>query len=241
MNTNQIAHIASLVGEPARTAMLMELLDGRSLTARELAGAGNVSPQTASRHLALLVEGGLLQVEQHGSRRYHRLASGDVARVLEGITQLAAQNRSTARCAVVPGPKDAAMRLARSCYDHVAGRLGVAITQHLLVEGAIAFEGEAGHVTDKAGAVLARVGIDLPLGSLGTSTARPYCRPCLDWSERRFHVAGQLGTLICAHCLDSGWLLRSQGMRALEITPKGVVALRDWIGQAGWRQVTEVS
>ena len=238
MNTNQIAHIASLVGEPARTAMLMELLDGRSLTAHELAGAGNVSPQTASRHLALLVEGGLLRVEQHGRHRYHRLASADVARVLEGITQLAAQNAPPVRRAVVPGPKDAAMRMARSCYDHIAGRLGVAIAQHLVADGSIAFDGEAGHVTDKAGTVLARLGIDLASLS-GTSTRRPYCRPCLDWSERRFHVAGQLGTLICAHCLDSGWLMRRQGMRALEITHKGVVALRGWMGQEDWRQVTE--
>jgi DNA-binding transcriptional ArsR family regulator len=239
MNTNQIAHIASLVGEPARTAMLMELLDGRSLTAHELAGAGNVSPQTASRHLALLVEGGLLSVEQHGRHRYHRLASPEVARVLEGITQLAAQNAPTLRRAVVPGPKDAAMRMARSCYDHIAGRLGVAIAHHLIADGAIAFDGEAGHVTDKAGAVLARLGIDLAASLPGTNTRRPYCRPCLDWSERRFHVAGQLGTLICAHCLDSGWLMRRQGMRALEITPKGVMVLRGWMGQEGWRQVIE--
>jgi DNA-binding transcriptional ArsR family regulator len=239
MNTNQIAHIASLVGEPARTAMLMELLDGRSLTAHELAGAGNVSPQTASRHLALLVEGGLLHVEQHGRHRYHRLASAEVARVLEGITQLAAQNAPPVRRAVVPGPKDAAMRMARSCYDHIAGRLGVAIAQHLVADGAITFDGEAGHVTAKAGAVLARLGIDLPPASPGSATRRPYCRPCLDWSERRFHVAGQLGTLICTHSLERGWLLRRQGMRALEITPRGVVALRGWMGQEDWRQVTE--
>ncbi|EJL89514.1 putative transcriptional regulator [Polaromonas sp. CF318] len=239
MNTNQIAHIASLVGEPARTAMLMELLDGRSLTAHELAGAGNVSPQTASRHLALLVEGGLLRVEQHGRHRYHRLASAEVARVLEGITQLAAQNAPPLRRAVVPGPKDAAMRMARSCYDHIAGRLGVAIAQHLVADGAVVFDGEAGHATDKAGAVLARLGIDLAASLPGTGTRRPYCRPCLDWSERRFHVAGQLGTLICTHSLERGWLLRRQGMRALEITPKGVMALRGWMGQESWRQVTE--
>lgn len=239
MNTNQIAHIASLVGEPARTAMLMELLDGRSLTAHELAGVGNVSPQTASRHLALLVEGGLLCVEQHGRHRYHRLASVGVARVLEGITQLASQNAPTPRRAVVPGPKDAAMRMARSCYDHIAGRLGVAIAHHLLADGAITFDGEAGHVTAKAGAVLARLGIELSTSPTSINTKRPYCRPCLDWSERRFHVAGQLGTLICNHSLERGWLLRRQGMRALEITPKGVVALRDWMGQEDWRQVTE--
>ena len=87
--------------------------------------------------------------------------------------------------------------------------------------------------------MLARLGIDLSASAAGTNTRRPYCRPCLDWSERRFHVAGQLGTLICVHCLDSGWLMRRQGMRALEITPRGVMALRGWMGQEDWRQVTE--
>lgn len=237
MNTNQIAHIASLVGEPARTAMLMELLDGRSLTARELAGAGNITPQTASRHLSLMVEGGLLVVEQHGRHRYHRLASVAVARVLEGITQLAAEKPGSPRRAVVPGPKDAAMRMARTCYDHIAGRLGVAIAGRLQAEGAVVFEGEAGHVTPQAGAVLERLGISLEPSLLRQGAQRAYCRPCLDWSERRFHLAGQLGAMICSHCLDKGWLLRKQGMRALEITPKGAVALRNWLGHEDWHRL----
>ena len=239
MNVNQIAHIASLVGEPARTAMLLELIDGRALTAHELAHAGNVSAQTASRHLGLMVEAGLMRVEQHGRHRYHRLASGDVARLIESIMQLAAQQVPAPRRAVVSGPKDAAMRMARSCYDHIAGRLGVAIAERLIADGAIAFDGEAGQVTERAGAVLQRIGIDPAQALAPTSGKRVHCRPCLDWSERRFHVAGRLGTLLCAHCLDSGWLLRRAGSRALDITPKGAVALRNWLGQAPWRQLTE--
>jgi DNA-binding transcriptional ArsR family regulator len=143
MHTNQVARIASLVGEPARTAMLLELMDGRALTANELARAAHVTPQTGSRHLAQLVDGGLLVVEQRGRHRYHRLASAEVARVLEGIMQLAAHQPPPVRT-VQPGPRNEAMRLARTCYDHVAGRLGVAITQRLLHDGAVVFDGELG-------------------------------------------------------------------------------------------------
>ncbi len=236
MNTNQIAHIASLVGEPARTAMLLALMDGRALTANELAAAGNISAATASRHLAMLIEAGLLHMERQGRHRYHRLASPDVARVLEGITQLAAQQASVQR--TVTGPRDAAMRMARTCYDHIAGRLGVAITQHLLDHGAIAFDGEAGHVTDRAGAMLKALGVDsaaLP----GAGGKRPHCRPCLDWSERRHHVAGRLGALICSQCLDSGWLVRRNGSRALQFSPKGAVALRNGLGHARWNTLMQ--
>jgi DNA-binding transcriptional ArsR family regulator len=238
MNTNQIAHIAGLVGEPARTAMLMALMDGRALTARELADAGHITAQTASRHLALLVEAGLLRLERQGRHRYHRLASADVARVLEGLMQLAVQQPAPAAPRrVVVGPRDAALRTARTCYDHIAGRLGIAITEHLLEEGAMAFDGEAGgHVTAQAAPLLQRLGIDAGSEPSG-SAKRPHCRPCLDWSERRMHVAGKLGAMICSHCLDAGWLLRRADSRALEITPGGAVALRNWLGHARWGQV----
>lgn len=237
MNTNQIAHIAGLVGEPARTAMLVALMDGRALTARELADAGHITAQTASRHLALLVEAGLLRLERQGRHRYHRLASADVARVLEGLMQLAVQRPAPEPRRVVVGPRDAALRTARTCYDHIAGRLGVAITEHLLDEGAMAFDGDAGgHVTAQAAPVLQRLGIDAAADP-GAGGKRPHCRPCLDWSERRMHVAGRLGAVICSHCLDQGWLLRRSDTRALEITPGGAVALRNWLGHARWGQV----
>ena len=154
MNTNQIARIATLVGEPARTAMLLELLDGRSLTANELAGAASVGAAAASRHLALLVDAGLLEVTPSGRHRYHRLASAQVARMLESIMQVASRDTASER-RVVTGPRDAAMRRARTCYDHIAGRLGVAIAQKLQDDGAIAFDGEAGRVTERCAAALA--------------------------------------------------------------------------------------
>lgn len=227
MHTNQVARIASLVGEPARTAMLLELMDGRALTANELAQAAHVTPQTGSRHLALLVDGGLLVVEQRGRHRYHRLASAEVARVLEGIMQLAAHQPPPVRT-VQPGPRNEAMRLARTCYDHVAGRLGVAITQRLLHDGAVVFDGELGWVTPRLSVSLSALGMvfdDSPPGA-----RRPGCRPCLDWSERRPHLAGRLGRQLCVHCIERGWLRRHSGGRALEITPPGVQALSAWLG-----------
>lgn len=236
MNTNRIAHVAALVGEPARTTMLLALMDGRALTARELACAASVSAATASRHLGLLVEAGLLQVEQQGRHRYHRLASPEVARVLEGLMQLATPAEPRR---VLVGPRDAALRTARTCYDHLAGRLGVAITQHLLDAGAVVFDGEdaSGHVTDRAPHVLQRLGLEADATMAGGTGRRPQCRPCLDWSERRMHLAGRLGALICAHSLGRGWLLRGQGTRALAITPPGALALRDWLGHERWREV----
>jgi DNA-binding transcriptional ArsR family regulator len=235
MNTNQIARIAALVGEPARTAMLLSLMDGRALTAHELAAVGRVSPPTGSRHLGQLVEAGLLQVEQRGRHRYHRLASTEVATLLEGIMQLAARQAAPRR-ALVTGPKDEAMRWARTCYDHLAGRLGVAITEHLLEDGAIAFDGEAGYATDRCGSSLARMGI-VPVveASAPMSTRRAHCRPCLDWSERRPHLAGRLGAMLCTHCLERGWLRRRAGTRALAVTAEGVAGLRGWLGDRRWR------
>ena len=126
MNANQVSRIAALVGEPSRTGMLLALMDGRALTAHELAAAGRITPATASRHLALLVDADLLRVEQQGRHRYHRLASVEVARVLEGILQLAVQS-SAAPARIATGPRDPTMRLARTCDDHLAGAIAVAI------------------------------------------------------------------------------------------------------------------
>lgn len=236
MNTNHIARIASLVGEPARAAMLLQLMDGRLLTATELAKAGRVSPQTASRHLAQMVEAGLMCVEQRGRHRFHRLASADVAKMLEGMMQIAGELPAQRRVAV--GPRDDTLRMARLCYDHVAGRLGLAMAESLLAERAIEFDGEGGHVTDRLGDALQRWGIALDTAPPPARGTRPYCRPCLDWSERKMHLAGRLGAMLCARCLDKGWLTRAAGSRALTIPPEGVKAFRDRLGLDAWRRVT---
>lgn len=237
MNTNDIARIASLVGEPARAAMLLALMDGRSLTANELAKAGNVSPQTTSRHLAQMVEAGLMDVEQCGRHRYHRLASSEVAKVLEGIMQIAGE--PPVRRTVVTGPRDETMRMARMCYDHIAGRLGLAIAECLLVEHAIEFDGDKGQVMDRAGEVLKRWGLLLKPHLQPSSHSRPYCRPCMDWSERKMHVAGRLGEMICAHCLEQGWLTRKTGSRTLSISAAGAITFRELLGLEAWHRVTD--
>lgn len=238
MNTNQLARIASLVGEPARTGMLVALMDGRALTAHELAAAGRITPATASRHLALLVEAGLLRLDKQGRHRYHRLASAEVARLLEGIMQLAAASAPPHR-RVPTGPRDAALRLARTCYDHLAGGLAVAIADRLVDEGAVVIEDDTAVVTHKAAAALAGLGLDRAALDAGGRSGRPPCRPCLDWSERRMHLAGRLGALLCAHCLHQGWLLRKPRTRALELAPAGAIVLRDWLGSRRWQALVD--
>lgn len=233
MNTNEIARIASLLGEPARAAMLLALIDGRALTANELARAGHVQPPTASRHLALLVENGLLQVEQRGRHRYHRLAGPAVAKAVEDIMQLAALARPAVPRRIVTGPRDAEMRRARSCYDHIAGRLGVAITSQLLAARGIALDEDSVTVTPQIAHALGPLAEGVP----GTHAAWHSCRPCLDWSERRPHLAGKLGRWICAQCLERGWLARKNASRALTITPLGERQFRGWLGSEAWQAV----
>ncbi len=231
VNTNRIAEIGSLVGEPARASILGALLDGRALTARELAGVAGITPQTASSHLSRLTMAGLLKVEKQGRHRYHRLASPDVARMLEGIMQLASTNTTNARQKLVVGPRDAAMRMARSCYDHFAGRLGVAITDGLIAKGAVEFDDESGLVTPSGLELLHRVGIEVGETSLHhRRSSRPLCRPCLDWSERRHHIAGRLGAAISTHYIENGYVRRIGSSRALAITPHGRIALREMFG-----------
>jgi DNA-binding transcriptional ArsR family regulator len=239
MNTNHIARIASLVGEPARAAMLLQLMDGRMLTATELARAGSVSAQTGSRHLAQMVASGLMCVEQRGRHRYHRLASSEVAKVLEGLMRIGGS--PPVHRAVVVGPRDDAMRMARMCYDHIAGRLGLAIAESLLAEQAIEFDGDGGLVTDRAPKVFQQWGLTLKTEPGKSRHARAYCRPCLDWSERKSHLAGRLGAMICTHCLENGWLNRAAGTRTLVISPEGARTFRERLGLDAWRRVTDAA
>ena len=238
MKTNEVARIAGLIGEPARTGMLVALMDGRAHTAHELAVAGNVTPATASKHLAQLVDGGLLTVLRQGRHRYHRLASPEVARLLEDIMRLATKSVPPAR-RIVSGPRDARLRLARTCYDHLGGSLAVAIAERLVQDGAVAIEEETAVVTDRAPAILDGLGLKFALDEGQSNGKRPACRPCLDWTERRPHLAGRLGALLCSQCLSMGWLLQRADSRALDLTPRGAEVLRDWLGIARWQALTE--
>ena len=231
VNANLLAEVAAVIGEPARAAMLAALMDGRALTATELARVAGITPQTASSHLARLVAASLVGVQQQGRHRYHRLANVDVARMLEGVMQLASGRAGVQLSRLRVGPRDAAVRAARTCYDHLAGRLGVAIADALVTRGAVEFDDEAGLLTEAGATFLARAGIVAADSAVpGRRLTRPICRPCLDWSERRPHLAGKLGAAICSHCLDHGWVRRLAGTRALEITPKGHEALRRTFG-----------
>jgi DNA-binding transcriptional ArsR family regulator len=225
------AQVASLAGDPARAGMLHALMDGRALTASELAHVARITPQTASGHLARMTEAGLLRVEKQGRHRYHRLASPAVAQMIESIMQVAS-TLEPARRAVSVGPKDAALRAARTCYDHLAGRLGVALADALVAGGYAELASDAGVITDAGLALLARIGIDVEglLVRRGKRPPRVLCRPCLDWSERRPHLAGAVGAALCAHSLRDGWVRRIPETRAVAITPKGQRLFREALG-----------
>jgi len=209
-----MAQTAALIGDPGRANMLAALLGGEALTATELAAIAGVSRPAASEHLSKLTQGRLLTVTSAGRHRHYRLASAEVARVLEALMTVAAGQdpgrRATPRI-------DPALRNARTCYDHVAGRLGVALADALVRCKAIILTPDAGEVTG--------VGLDL-LDSLGIllETSRRskglLCRPCLDWSERRPHIAGALGAALYRHMFALGWIEREKG-RAITVTPAG--------------------
>lgn len=235
MNTNQIARTANLIGEPARTAMLIELMGGRALTASELARAALIGASTASAHLTQLLDAQLLRVTASGRHRYYRLASPEIARLIETLMQLAVQTATAREPRVVVGPKDAALRAARTCYDHLAGRLGVAIAQRLVADDGLILEEDQGRLTDRGRRALAELGIDVPTSAGPNSRMDPAsCRPCLDWSERRFHIAGRLASHICRCCMEQGWLRRRVGSRAVDVTPSGREALQPWLGLDLW-------
>jgi len=210
-----MAGVAALVGDPARATMLASLMDGRALTATELALDAGVSPQTASGHLAKLVDAHLLTVLKQGRHRYHRLASPLVGRMLEGIMAVAAIEappRHRPRSA-----RDDAMCFARTCYDHLAGRLGVALADALVDRGVVQLDEDGGQVTPDGREFLDRFGIEAE----GRARRGAFCRPCLDWSERRWHLGGRLGVDLARRCFDLGWIERRRDSRAVTVTLRG--------------------
>jgi len=213
--TPHVAEIANLVGDLARANILLALMDNRALTAKELAHAARVSPQTTSSHLVKLTNAQLLQVTQQGRHRYYRLASPLVAQMLEAVMVVAGDRLSSLRPLTRASEE---LRAARSCYDHLAGRLGVACDEALTARRFILLEPEGAELTPCGMDFLDKLG--LKIHSL-PSSRRIFCRPCLDWSERRYHLAGRLGALFLGFCLDRQWLERRSDSRALRITRLG--------------------
>jgi DNA-binding transcriptional ArsR family regulator len=218
-----IAATAALMGDPARANMLTALLNGAALTASELALEAGVTKQTASSHLAKLLDGGLLKIERQGRHRYYALADDDVARLMEALMGVAERHPTRART----GPKEPALRHARVCYDHLAGDLGVALYDALLEREIIAAKGSELAPTRKGAVFLDQFGIDLPALA---SASRPVCRPCLDWSVRRHHLAGGLGAALMDRMFDLGWARRKRASRIVEFTPPGEAAFRNMFG-----------
>jgi DNA-binding transcriptional ArsR family regulator len=213
-DSTQIAATAALLGDPARANMLAALMDGRALTAKELAYAAHVSPQTTSGHLGKLTQAGLLILQKQGRHRYYQLASPLVGQMLEGIMAVAgAAEPATPRSSTWRGGE--ALRTARSCYDHLAGRLGVGLADSLCERGHLALTADGGEVTDSGHRFLRAFGAAPEPGR------RVFCRPCLDWSERRPHIAGRLGAALACRCFELGWIARQRDTRAVAITEAG--------------------
>lgn len=211
--------IGHLIGVPARARILQNLMDGRALTATELAFHAGVSPQTASSHLAKLTDAKLIVPLQQGRHRYYRLAGPAVADALEPLTQLVAHKPVPQR---KPSKELARLRSGRLCYDHLAGGLGVALADSLRGRGAIAPEGRDFRVTEAGAALLAELEIDL---QALRATRRVFARQCLDWSERRPHVGGVLGAALAERFLKRGWIARERQGRRVWVTKAGRPAL----------------
>jgi len=208
----ELAGFGELVADPSRAAMLLSLMDGSSRPASELAGIAGVTPQTASSHLRRLVEGGLLVLERLGRHHYFRLSGERVADALEAVALL----RPPARKAP-PTPERAALSEARTCYLHLAGRLGVAWLDMLERRQLIQLSGGALAMTGKGTAQFAALRL--------VPSRWPAGKPCLDWTERRSHLGGPLGALLTQDLFGRGWLARRTGSRAVRVTSRGTRGL----------------
>lgn len=225
-----IARIAALIGDTTRAEMLTALMGGQALTATELAGVAGVSPPTASVHLAKLVEGRLLRLQAQGRHRYYQLADDDVARLLEGLMGVAWR---AGALRLRSSPREPALRSARVCYDHLAGEQGVQLLETLLrrrlLRGPASPGGEPLALTPAGAAFFRDWGIEVDALARGR---RPLCRGCLDWSERRQHLAGALGAALLQRLFTLGWARREGGSRVLRFTPHGLRRLREDFGLA---------
>ena len=220
----EIASVAALFGDPARAAIVSALGCGRSLPAAELARRAAISRSTASVHLSRLVGGGVLAVERSGRHRYFRLASDEVAHAIEALAAIAPHRPVRSLRAANTA---SALTEARTCYDHLAGRLGVSVAGALVRRRALRHADGRFERGARAGSVFASLGIDLEAVE---EARRPFALGCLDWSERRPHVAGALGAAIAARAAEAGWVRRRSDSRALDVTAAGRDAFASELG-----------
>ncbi|GAA1274373.1 winged helix-turn-helix domain-containing protein [Kitasatospora nipponensis] len=218
-----LAAVARLLADRTRADFCLALLDGRAWTATELARRAGVAASSATEHLNVLVRGGLLVEERHGRHRYLRMTDPRVLALIESLAALAPHRTAEPRSLSGSGRRRALAR-ARLCYDHLAGELGLAVTDSMADRGLLAW-GSDPSLTAQGAAWLDDLGIALPEAS-----RRPLVRACLDWTERRPHLGGAVGAALCGHALAAGWVTRIGTTRALAVTELGSEALRDHIG-----------
>ncbi len=217
-----IVGIAALIGDHARAEILTALMSGMALTPTELAEIAGITKQTVSGHLAKLVEAGLLEVQSQGRHRYFRLAGNDVAQLLESLMNVAFR---TGAVRLRSSPREPALRKARVCYDHLAGELGVQLYEQLAQRGAFEFQSGVLGLSPIGRRVMLELGIDAPTTHNGR---RPLCRTCVDWSERRDHLAGTLGALLLQRIEQLGWGKRLPESRVFAFSRAGEEKLKAW-------------
>ncbi|WP_405832463.1 ArsR/SmtB family transcription factor [Streptomyces sp. NBC_01176] len=219
-----LAALAGMIADETRAVLLLALLDGRAWTAGELARHAEVAPSTASEHLGRLVAGGLLTEERQGRHRYVRLADSRVAQLVEDLAAQVAPGAAERPRSLRAAGAGSAMARGRTCYDHLAGRLGIALTDALTQRGLL---------RQDTGFALTDAGLrwfDTTGIALNRTGRRPLSRACLDWTERRPHLAGTAGAALCRHALDARWCVRIGSERAVKVTPEGEHAFAELLG-----------
>lgn len=219
-----LGYITSLIGDPIRTTVLWTLLDNRAYTATELAISADTSPQNISMHLHKLVQADLLTVERQGRHKYYRFSKPEVAYAIEAIGNLI-PNKTHQK--MVTNKDNVAIKYCRTCYDHLAGKAGVSITESLLKQKIIIQNGAVYNVTAKGENFFLKLGI---ITAEIKTNRRTFAKPCLDWSERKHHLAGSLGASLLDKMLSLDWLRKTRNSRAIVITSKGQLELRDKFG-----------
>ncbi|MFE7550172.1 ArsR/SmtB family transcription factor [Streptomyces gardneri] len=226
MAASDLAALAALFADESRATFLLALLDGRAWTAGELARHAGLAPSTASEHLGKLVAGGVLTEERQGRHRYVRLADPGIAHLVEDLAARSEPGSAAPPRSLRAASAGRAMARGRTCYDHLAGRLGIAITEAMTVRGLLR-QDTGFALTDRGVEWFEELGV--PLVRAGR---RPVARGCLDWTERRPHLAGIAGAALCRHALDTGWCVRIGTERAVKVTAEGEAALHETLGIA---------